>query len=46
VDWLDIENIAGRSYDNQSYLQTEFLGLVTKAKKIYSIKKKKKKDDD
>ena len=46
ADWLDILNIAQSSYDPASYLQTEFIGLVTKAQKIYSSKKKRKKNND
>ena len=45
VDWDDITSIATASYDAQSYLQTDFLSLVEKAKKIYSQKKKKKKGE-
>ncbi len=43
VDWSDIETIALASYDPKSYLQTEFLQLIAKAKKIYAAKKKKAK---
>ena len=46
VDWDDIETIAVNSYDSKSYLQTEFIQLVEKAKKIYGTKKKKRKDKD
>ena len=46
IDWMDIETIATNSYDDKSFLQTEFLQLITKAKKIYSGKKKKRKKDD
>ena len=42
VDWSDIESIATNSYDPKSYLQTEFLHLLEKAKKIYAGKKKGK----
>jgi Ca-activated chloride channel family protein len=44
ADWLDIQNIALASYDPNSYLQKEFIDLVNKAQKIYTGKKKKKKD--
>ena len=46
ADWTDIENIATQSYDNNSFLQSEFLTLVSKAKKIYAVKKKKKGNSD
>jgi len=42
VDWDDIETIAQNSYDPKSYLQTEFLQMIEKAKKIYAGKKKRK----
>lgn len=43
IDWQEIETIAQTSYNPASYLQTEFLQLVAKAKKIYETGKKKKK---
>lgn len=46
VDWLDIEKIAGESYDASNYLQKEFLGLINKAEEIYSTKKRKKNKSD
>ena len=47
VDWLEIENIAKSSYDANNYLQTQFLQLIEKAKKIYKGKKiKKRREDD
>ena len=46
VDWEDIQTIAQNSYDEKSFLQTEFLQMIEKAKKIYTSKKKKKKDRD
>ena len=46
VDWEDIQTIAQNSYDEKSFLQTEFLQLIEKAKKIYTSKKKKKKAKD
>ena len=45
VDWSDIETIAAGSYDVKSYLQTEFLTLLEKAKKNYSQKKRKRKNE-
>ncbi len=45
IDWLDIETIATNNYDDKSFLQTEFLQLIGKAKKIYSGKKKRKTGD-
>ena len=42
VDWIDIETIALNNYDPKSYLQTEFLQLIAKAKKLYAGKRKKK----
>jgi Ca-activated chloride channel homolog len=44
ADWNDVERIAEASYDNKNYLQTEFLQLIGKAKKIYGNKKNKKKE--
>lgn len=43
VDWTDVSKIAEESYNPQSFLQTEFLGLVNKASEIYSSKKAKRK---
>jgi Ca-activated chloride channel homolog len=48
ADWLDIETIATASYNEKDYLQTEFLQMINKAKKLYKGKKgkgKRKKDD-
>ncbi|MCX6314920.1 MAG: von Willebrand factor type A domain-containing protein [Sphingobacteriales bacterium] len=42
TEWESLEAIAHSSYDPNSYLQTDFLQLVEKAKKIYCAKKKKK----
>jgi len=42
VDWIDIETIALNNYDPKSYLQTEFLQLIDKAKRVYAGKKKRK----
>jgi Ca-activated chloride channel family protein len=46
VDWADITKIATDSYDASSYLQTEFVSLITKAEDIYSTKKRKKNKSD
>lgn len=43
VTWSQINKIAAGSYLEGNYLQTEFLNLVNKAQKIYTIPKKKKK---
>jgi Ca-activated chloride channel family protein len=43
ADWEDMESIAIRSADPANYLQQEFLQLITKAKKVYNVKKGKKK---
>ena len=45
VDWKDIENIAHDACDATSYLQKEFLELITKAKNIYGSTKRKKNKD-
>ena len=42
VNWQDIERITTDCYDPSSYLQKEFLGLISKAEEIYSTKKRKK----
>ncbi|MEO5647571.1 MAG: von Willebrand factor type A domain-containing protein [Chitinophagaceae bacterium] len=44
ASWNDIVIIANESMNKEDYLQTEFVLLVDKAKKIYS--KRKKKDED
>lgn len=46
TEWLDIETIATASYDEKNYLQTEFLQMIDKAKKIYKGKKGKKSKSD
>ena len=46
VDWADIENLTLAAYDPSVYLQAEFLQLVGKAKKVYAVKKKKRKEDN
>jgi Ca-activated chloride channel family protein len=38
----EVEKIAKASLNNNDYLQTEFIELVDKVKKIYSKKNKKK----
>jgi Ca-activated chloride channel homolog len=45
ADWLDIETIATASYNEKDYLQTEFLQMIDKAKKLYKGKKGKRKKD-
>lgn len=42
VDWTDIEMIASTAHNPHSYLQTEFMQLIGKARKIYSQKKRRK----
>ncbi|MBK8611808.1 MAG: von Willebrand factor type A domain-containing protein [Chitinophagaceae bacterium] len=46
ADWMDIYQIAAGSYDPNSFLQTEFLQLVEKARNIYASKKQRKKKRD
>ncbi|MEI9957523.1 MAG: YfbK domain-containing protein [Ferruginibacter sp.] len=46
AEWLDIETIATASYDEKNYLQTEFLQMIDKAKKIYKGKRGKKSKSD
>jgi Ca-activated chloride channel family protein len=46
VDWLEIETLATSSYNENDYLQTEFLQIIDKAKKIYKTKKGKKRKDE
>lgn len=43
IPWQQIYQIASSSYNADNYLQSEFLGLIKKAQKIYTIPKKKKK---
>ncbi len=43
ADWDDISAIASGSFEPSNYLQAEFLQLVEKARKIYLVKKKRKK---
>ncbi len=45
IDWPFIKSIALSSAEKNNYLQQEFIKLIDKAEKIYSIKKKKKKKD-
>ena len=40
IDWDDVKNIALTSTSKTNLLQTEFLEMVEKAKKIYSLKKR------
>jgi Ca-activated chloride channel family protein len=42
ADLKDVEHIARETAGKDNYLQNEFLGLVEKAQKLYSRKKKKK----
>jgi Ca-activated chloride channel homolog len=46
AEWLDIETIATASYNQKDYLQTEFLQMINKAKKLYKVKRGKRKKDD
>jgi Ca-activated chloride channel family protein len=46
AEWTDIETIAAAAHDPNDYLQTQFLDLVAKAKKIYKGKKNKKSKDN
>ncbi|MEO6949357.1 MAG: von Willebrand factor type A domain-containing protein [Ginsengibacter sp.] len=43
VTWQQIHKIGSRSYNEDNYLQSEFLDLVDRAEKVYSIPKTKKK---
>lgn len=43
VTWQQIHKIGSKSFNEDNYLQSEFLDLVDKAQKIYTIPKKKKK---
>ena len=42
TDWSTIENIALNSHDSSDYLQSQFIQLISAAKKIYSKKKIKR----
>ena len=42
AEWIDIETIATASYNEKDYLQTQFLQLIDKARKIYKSKKNRK----
>ncbi len=44
-NWDDIEVIATASANTGNYMQHQFLQLIAKARKIYHVRKKKKKDD-
>lgn len=46
ADWFDVETVAAACYDPNNYLQTEFMQLIEKAKKVYLAKKNKKKKED
>ncbi len=46
ADWLSVETIATASYNPKDYLQTEFLQVITKAKKLYKGKKGKRKKEE
>ena len=46
VDWDDIEIITSKAIDPDNYLQNEFFQLIQKAKKLYGVKKTKKKKKD
>jgi Ca-activated chloride channel family protein len=46
ADWSLINALALSSYDKNNYLEQEFIQLIEKAKKIYAVKKKKKKEDE
>jgi hypothetical protein len=41
VSWTDVMVLAGQNYDPADPVQKEMLGLVEKAKKIYSKRRKK-----
>lgn len=41
LSWNDVMLMAGESYDKNDPVQTEFLTMIEKAKKIYSRKKKR-----
>ncbi|MDQ6755831.1 MAG: VWA domain-containing protein [Bacteroidota bacterium] len=45
ISWNEIARIAVASKNPDDYLQNEFIGLIDKAKKIYSKKKKKNKNE-
>jgi Ca-activated chloride channel family protein len=42
IEWQTLQNLAHAAANKDDYLQYEFLGLLTKAQKIYPEKKKKK----
>lgn len=43
-DWFLIQNLADQSVDKSNYLQNEFLQLVKKAEKVYSDRKRKRRE--
>ena len=44
IDWEQVEQIALAAADPANYLQNGFLQMVSKAKKIYALKKKKRRN--
>jgi Ca-activated chloride channel homolog len=42
--WPEIESIASEAYDPKNYLQKEFIQLITIGKKVYSKKKRNKRE--
>jgi Ca-activated chloride channel homolog len=46
AEWIDIETIATASYNEKDYLQTQFLQLIDKARKVYKSKKGRKGKDE
>jgi Ca-activated chloride channel homolog len=46
ADWLQIATIATAAHNQNDFLQTEFLQMIDKAKKIYKSKKGKKRKDE
>ena len=46
AEWADISAIAAASYNPNDYLQTQFLQLIEKARKIYKGKKGRKSKED
>lgn len=46
AEWIDIETIASSSYNEKDYLQTQFLQLIDKARKVYKSKKSRRSKDE
>lgn len=46
TEWQALQSLAASAANKEDYLQNEFLGLLTKAQKIYPEKKKKKPKKD